>query len=106
MSDMAHAKQGKNHSTSSDTKAAESTPKAAASAMSATRVPAWASAWGDQPTVKLVSPIADLQAKGVLSRPGDASEQEADRVAEQVMRLPAPGSPPMTLPPDTPKASP
>lgn len=48
----------------------------------ATRVPAWANANGD------ILP-AGLQAKLTINQPGDVYEQEADRVAEQVMRMPA-----------------
>ena len=33
-----------------------------------------------------------IQAKLTISRPGDEYEQEADRVADQVMRMPAPQS--------------
>jgi hypothetical protein len=32
-----------------------------------------------------------LQAKLKISQPGDIYEQEADRIAEQVMRMPEPG---------------
>src|SRR5262245_53860427 len=34
-----------------------------------------------------------LQAKLEVSQPGDALEQQADRVAEQVLRMPQPGHP-------------
>ena len=40
-----------------------------------------------------------IQAKLTVNQPGDRFEQEADRVAESVMRSPAPGAPP---PPITP----
>ncbi len=67
-------------------KAAASSQKAASSAVPATRIPAWTAAMGDHPP-------ASLQAKLTVNQPGDAYEQEADRVAEKVMRKSTPGSP-------------
>ncbi len=104
MSSTAHTRQGKNHSGSPDTKTAESTQKAAYGAKGAARMPAWTSAWGDRPAIGLTGPIADLQAKGVLSQSGDPYEQEADQVANQVMRMAAPGSSMTPAPVDPPEA--
>ncbi len=104
MSSTAHTRQGKNHSGSSETKAAESIQKAAYGAQGVARLPAWTSVWGDRPAIGLISPT-DLQAKGVLSQPGDPYEREADQVAKQVMHLTVPGSFPMAPPPAPPEAS-
>jgi hypothetical protein len=53
--------------------------------------PAWEQALGAQPLVDLKLPLGSpLGPKLAISQPGDALEQEADRVADQVMRLPAP----------------
>ena len=38
------------------------------------------------------TPVTGIQRKLTVNEPGDAYEQEADRVAEQVMRMPAPGA--------------
>src|SRR5579859_4239843 len=54
--------------------------KAAVDNATAARVPAWAEAGGG-------TLPAGLQAKLVVNQPGDVYEQEADRVAEQVMRM-------------------
>jgi hypothetical protein len=55
--------------------------KASIDNATATHVPAWANAnIGTLPT--------GLQAKLTVSQPGDVYEQEADRVADQVMRMP------------------
>src|SRR5207249_249208 len=75
------------------TKTAEAPQKAAVSAASATRVPVWAGGMNDQIPNGLVlqdaSAIPGIQAKLAISQPDDPYEQEADRVAEQVMRMPA-----------------
>src|SRR5438876_124626 len=74
------------HSPSTTSTAAESTPKAAISAAAATRVPAWANAWGDQPPTDL-SLDEEAMAQpdsSAMSRPGDRYEREADQVADQM----------------------
>src|SRR5947209_17951664 len=86
MSNTAQSKQGKNPAASPDVKTAETAQKAAYSAKDAARMPAWTSAWGDRPPVSLTDPLADLQAKYIVNQPGDAYEQEADDVADQVMQ--------------------
>lgn len=53
----------------------------------ATRVPAWAV--GTNPAT-LFGVERGIQAKLTINQPGDVYEQEADRVAEQVMRMPEP----------------
>src|SRR5215469_15066144 len=67
-------------------KPATSVAKAANLATNSTQQPTWTQAMGDQPP-------AGLQAKLTVSQPGDAFEQEADRVAEQVIQMPATGMP-------------
>jgi hypothetical protein len=52
-----------------------------------TAAPSWERALGSAPVVELKLPI---QTKLTVNQPGDAFEQEADQVADQVMRLPAP----------------
>lgn len=47
----------------------------------------------DIANLPLRSPLAPLQAKLAVSKPDDKYEQEADRVADQVMRMPAPDGP-------------
>ena len=49
--------------------------------------------------------LAGLQRKLEVSRPGDQFEQEADRVAESVMRMPAPRTQIQTLAPVAPAPS-
>lgn len=89
--------QAKSHSPTTPTKAAEPPQKAAVSAASASRVPAWAGGMNDQIPTGLVlqdaSTIPGIQAKLAISQPNDPYEQEADRVAEQVMRMPASPAP-------------
>ena len=57
--------------------------------------PAWnpyptqQSAWGNQALQRLLRTRA-IQAKLMVNQPGDKYEQEADRVADQVMRMPEP----------------
>jgi hypothetical protein len=54
------------------------------------RQPAWTAALDQYPpTVRLGAPTG-IQAKLTVNQPGDAYEQEADEVATQVMRMPAP----------------
>ena len=45
------------------------------------------------------SKLRSIQTKLAISRPGDAYEQEADRVADQVMRLPDPNLSVSSAPP-------
>ena len=75
------------------TKTTEVPQKAALSAVSASRVPSWVSGVNDQIPAGLIfqdtSTIPGLQAKLAISQPNDPYEQEADKVAEQVMRMPA-----------------
>lgn len=89
-------RQAKSHSpNTAPTKTAEAPQKAAVSAASAARVPAWKGGMNDQIPPGLVlqdaSAIQGIQAKLAISQPDDRYEQEADRVAEQVMRMPATG---------------
>jgi len=73
--------QDKTHDADTNTEAAKAAHKAATNAASVTRIPMWANARGEHaPT--------GLQAKLTINQPGDVYEQEADRVAEQVMRMP------------------
>lgn len=46
------------------------------------------------PVTPAPSRSADIQAKLSISSPGDAAEQEADQIADQVMRMPTPGDAP------------
>src|SRR5262245_33673244 len=46
-----------------------------------------------------------IQAKLTVSQPGDQYEQEADRVAEQVMRMPDPAAPAVVQPVGSPQIS-
>jgi hypothetical protein len=64
---------------------AEPGRKAAQPAQAPERIPAWAAAGGAQP-----APSLFVQTKLTVNQPGDAYEQEADRVAEQVLRMPEP----------------
>src|SRR5881296_3553875 len=87
-------RQAKSHSpNTAPAKTPEAPQKAAVSAASATRVPAWAGGMNDQIPNGLVlqdaSAIPGIQAKLAISQPNDPYEQEADRVAEHVMRMPA-----------------
>ncbi len=86
--------QAKSHSpNTTPTKTAETPQKAAVSAASASHVPAWAGGMNDQIPAGLVlqeaSTIPGIQAKLAISQPDDPYEQEADQVAEHVMRMPA-----------------
>src|SRR5438067_498464 len=76
-----HTMQAKTTSPKPATRTAEPTQKSAHSAGAPTRLPAWTSLWGNHPPVS-------LQAKLTVNQPEDAYEQEAYRVAEQVMRKP------------------
>lgn len=49
------------------------------------------------PTTSQTSPAAQAQAKLTANQPGDPYEQEADRVAEQVMRMPDPAATPSAV---------
>ena len=87
-------RQAKSHGpNTAATKTAETPQKAAVSAASASRVPAWAGSMNDQIPTGLVLQdacnIPGLQAKLAISQPNDPYEQEADSAAEQVMRMPA-----------------
>ena len=66
----------------------EPAQKATVDNATAARVPAWAEVGGDMLP-------AGLQAKLMVNQPGDVYEQEADRVAEQVMRIADGNSPAM-----------
>ena len=85
---------------------AELTKKVASSAAHSTRLPAWANAWGDQPPAALISPVADLQAKHLLSQPEDPDEQQADHIANHVMDMAASSLSLPAAPPDHPGALP
>ena len=77
-------------------KAAEPAQKAATNASTAKYPPAWTNAWGDRPPAELfpreVGSVPNFQAKLAISQPDDPYEQEADQVAEQVMRMPDPAA--------------
>ncbi len=76
-------RQTKTHSSDTTKKTAETPQKADIKARDATRVPAWANA---------NSSSINLQTKLTVNEPGDIYEQEADRVADQVMRMPNPSA--------------
>src|SRR5947209_11463128 len=97
-----HSKQDKTDNASLATKPTEPTQKATHNAAASTRTPAWTNAWGDHPPIGLVSPVAHLQAKGVVSQPGDSSEQEAEQVSDNVMRMAVSGSSILAAPPEHP----
>jgi Domain of unknown function (DUF4157)/Glutaminase len=82
---MQYGNQDKIHASSSAPQPAKAPSKVVNPAGNSTQQPAWTHALGDKPP-------AGLQTKLTVSQPGDAYEQEADRVAEQVMRMPAPGT--------------
>jgi hypothetical protein len=77
-------KQDKTQEPTSSSESTETIAKVAYSPVASTRQPGWTQAMGDHIPV-------NLQAKLTVSQPGDAYEQEADRVADQVMRMPAAG---------------
>src|SRR4051794_4919008 len=89
MSIYAQQESGKSGQKSSEATTTAETAKATKSVHTvadAQRIPAWATmAWGDGLPPGLV-----LQTKLKVNQPGDAYEQEADRVSEQVMRMPEP----------------
>jgi uncharacterized protein DUF4157 len=78
--------QDKTHDADTNTEVATPAHKAATDATAVTHVPAWANAGGE-------ALPSGLQAKLTINQPGDVYEQEADRVAEQVMRMPTGGTP-------------
>ncbi|MFL5589418.1 MAG: DUF4157 domain-containing protein [Ktedonobacteraceae bacterium] len=89
-----HTRQPKSHNQdTAPAKPAESVQKAAVSAAAVTHVPTWAGGMSEQIPTGLVlqdaSTIPGIQAKLAISQPNDPYEQEADRAAEQVMRMPA-----------------
>src|SRR6266571_7727417 len=73
-------RQDKIQNPDSNAEVVEPIHKATVDNATATHVPAWAKANGD-------TLPAGLQAKLSVNQPGDVYEQEADRVAEQVMRM-------------------
>ena len=66
------------------------------SKVAASGLPFWTRSWNSLPADGLVD--ASLQAKLTVSEAGDLYEQEADQVAEQVMRMPNPASLPLRQP--------
>lgn len=82
--DRMQRRQDKNQNPDSNAEGAGSVHNVTIDNATVTHVPAWANANGD-------TLPAGLQAKLTVSQPGDAYEQEADRVAEQVMGMPAGG---------------
>src|SRR5262249_5585049 len=84
--------QTKMHNPEKTAKYAEAVPKEDAYTAAARRTPAWTSAWGNQPLLGLTNPVVDLQARGIVSRPGDPYEQKADQIAGQVMDRVVPGT--------------
>lgn len=99
------SRQDKTHSSDSAVHTEESTQKADRSAASAKQLSAWTHAWGDRPPAALISPIAELQAKHIISQPGDSAEQEAEQVADKMMHMAAPASSMLGALPGTPGAS-
>jgi hypothetical protein len=91
------SRQAKTHSPDPTKKTAEPIQIAVSSHAASKSMPAWTSAWGDQPPAGLfpqeVDIIPNLQAKLEISQPDDPYEQEADHVAEQVMRMPDSAAP-------------
>lgn len=90
-----YAMQAKTHNSGSPAvRPAEPTQKVASSARAPTCLPAWTSAWGDNPPAGLflheAGTVPLLQAKLAVSQPAGPYEQEAGHVAEQVMRMPEP----------------
>lgn len=86
-----YATQTKTHEESAVTPSVDAGSSARCKASDVTRLPVWTRAWENQPPVGLFTPQAEalvLQAKLEVSQPGNPYEQEADRVAEQVMRMP------------------
>src|SRR5438105_5230341 len=83
---MQYDNQDKIQKTIPTPKPAKSVPKAESPTTNPGQQPTWTQAMGDQPPV-------GLQAKLTVNQPGDTYEQEADRVAEQVMRMPATATP-------------
>ncbi len=77
--------QDKMHDPDMNTEVAEPIHKATTNTAAATHIPAWANAGGEHVP-------AGLQAKLTINQPGDVYEQEADRMAEQVMRMPMGGT--------------
>ena len=58
------------------------------------RIAGWQRTVGNQTVLRMLSHSAPtIQTKLTVSQPGDPYEQEADRVAAQVMRMPDPASP-------------
>jgi hypothetical protein len=53
-----------------------------------TRLPIWIQALNDRPAESLFGLQQGIQARLEISQPNDPAEQEADRVAERVMRMP------------------
>ncbi len=103
------SRQDKKHSPGSTNQDLEK--KVSPGSAASTRLPAWTSAWGDRPPGELLTPLATLQAEGIVDRPGDAGEQEADHIVKQVMSMKA-GAPaastlpaPQTLPALAPRGS-
>ena len=77
--------QDKTHEVDTNTEVIESAQKAAIENTTATHIPEWANTDAD-------SLPAALQAKLAINQLGDVYEQEADRMADQVMRMPVGGT--------------
>jgi hypothetical protein len=78
-------------------------PAQRASARASSRAPSWADARGPAPAAGLVGPTG-LQARLEVGAPNDPFEQEAERVAEQVLRTAEPAAAPPPLTPGGPPA--
>lgn len=78
---MLYDKQEKVQDPNNGSESSTSSHKTAPSETNLTQQPAWTKALGDQPPVR-------LQAKLTVDQPGDVYEQEADQVADRVMRMP------------------
>ena len=99
-------RQAKTQNPKPATESAELTKKTASSAADSARLPSWTNAWGDQPPAALISPVADLQAKHLLSQPEDPDERQAGHIANHVMDMAASSLSLPAAPPDHPGALP
>src|SRR5690554_5456328 len=74
----------------SSNKSAPEQAKVMNPAATSARLPAWIGVLASSPLLELDDAV--LQPKLEINQPGDVYEQQADRVAEQVMRMPEPPS--------------
>ncbi len=86
-----YATQTRTHEASATAPSVDAGSSARRKTADVTHLPGWTQAWENRPPIGLFGADASapvLQAKLEISQPGDPYEQEADRVAEQVMRMP------------------